>query len=655
MRRAILLSAGLVFTVFAGFGQAGDRWKGFGRVKVTVAGYEAWYVRPAHALPGNPWIWKASFPDWHTDMDSLLLVKGFTLAYVRVDDQYGSPAALQVWDRWYRYLVDSVGLAKRVALEAVSRGALYAYGWAKRNPDRVSCIYAETPVCDIRSWPGGKGKGPGGAAEWKQLLQVYGITEDSAMRYTENPFDHLEGLAAFKVPLLHLIGIHDTLAPSDENTYILADRYMRLGGPVTIYPVTAGPQDFRGHHFPIQDAGRWADWVQSYSYPSRERLSSSRYFSIRRGLPHVYGRLLGGMPVTVAFLGGSITYNPGWRDKTMRWLREHFPATEFHFIAAGIPSLGSPAHAFRLQQDVLDSGRVDLLFVEAAVNDRGNGADSLTQVRSLEGIVRHALKCNPVMDIVLMSFADELKTADYRAGRLPLEIRNHESVAEHYRLPSIDLAREVRERMDHGEFSWKDDFKDLHPSPFGQEIYFATIRSLLEDCRPRAGDGYRMKAEVLPEPTVRAGVLPAPLDKHAFDDGKYVSVDAAVADAAWTLDRDWSPVDGKAVRQGFVHVPVLETTKAGAALSFTFNGEAAGIAVTAGPDAGIIAWSVDGGREQTLDLFTPWSGGLHLPWYCVLGQGLKKGRHLLKLRVLEQKNAGSKGTACRIVHFLVDR
>jgi sialidase-1 len=641
MRKSALLVIGLAAGLLA-MGQTGDRWKGFQRIRTTLEGHEAWYVLPEHPLPGRPWIWKAAFFDWHAAMDSILLSKGMALAYVSVDNQYGSPAALQVWDRWYQYLTDSVGLAKSVALEAISRGALYAYAWARRNPDRVSCIYAETPVCDIRSWPGGKYKGLGGAPEWKELLTVYKISEDSAMHYSDNPFDHLEGLAAWKVPILHLTGIHDSLAPSDENTFVLADRYLRLGGPVTIYPVTAGPQDLHGHHFPITEPGRWADWVLGYSYPVKERLSTDRFMTVRDGLPHVRQRLIKREPVTVAFLGGSITYNPGWRDKTMRWLRERYPGLAVRFIAAGIPSLGSPAHAFRLQRDVLDSGRVDLLFIEAAVNDKGNGVDSLTQVRALEGIVRHARAVNPAMDLVLMSFADEYKTIDLRAGRTPLEVYNHEAVADHYGLPSIDLAHEVQERMDHGEFNWRDDFKDLHPSPFGQELYFSAIRRMLERClNDREGS---------PDKS-----LPPLLDKGSFINGRYAEPGAVTAPAGWTFIPDWDPVDRKGTREGFVHVPVLETTKPDAPLEFAFTGTAVGIAVTAGPDAGIIAWQIDKGPEQTQDLFTQWSAGLYLPWYCVLGQALKPGSHVLRLRVLDQKNTASQGTACRIVHFLINQ
>jgi sialidase-1 len=109
-----------------------------------------------------------------------------------------------------------------------------------------------------------------------------------------------------------------------------------------------------------------------------------------------------------------------------------------------------------------------------------NGTDSLTQVRDLEGIVRHAKRVNPLMDIMMMSFADPDKSSDYAKGKIPAEVANHELVAQYYNLPSINLAKEVYDKIKNKEFSWENDFKDLHPSPFGQELYFVTMKSLLQ-------------------------------------------------------------------------------------------------------------------------------------------------------------------------------
>ena len=85
----------------------------------------------------------------------------------------------------------------------------------------------------------------------------------------------------------------------------------------------------------------------------KSKLPLSDFYRVRNGLPHFYKKINKGEYVTVAFLGGSITYNPGWRPMVCDYLVKQFPNVKFHFIAAGIPSLGSLPHVFRLQQSYL--------------------------------------------------------------------------------------------------------------------------------------------------------------------------------------------------------------------------------------------------------------------------------------------------------------
>ncbi|MEN0052562.1 MAG: SGNH/GDSL hydrolase family protein [Mucilaginibacter sp.] len=624
-------------------GQDGSKtglWKGFEKVKLTIDGHEAYYVKPAHPLPGNPWVWRASFPDWHTEIDSILLTKGFYVAFINVDDQYGSPQALQAWDKFYTHLTVKQGFAPKVALEAVSRGGLYAYGWAKRNPDKVSCIYAETPVCDFKSWPGGKGKSPGDAKAWAELKQVYHFAEEQALAYKDNPIDNLEGLASFRVPVLHTIGLDDKLAPPDENTYLFAQKYVALGGPMSIHPITQGPFELQGHHFNIDRPDYYADFIFNNSYPVKNILPYSNFFKTAGKLNNFYYAVTVKKKATVSFLGGSITFNPGWRDKVCKYLKETYPATDFHFIAAGIPSLGSLPHAFRVQRDILDSGKTDLMFVEAAVNDRGT--DSTTQVRSLEGIVRHVKKVNPYTDIIFMAFADPQKTENYNKGKVSPELVNHEMVAWHYNIPYINLAMEAHDKIKNGELNWADDFKDIHPWYHGQELYFATIKSLLQAC---VQDQYR---------TLAKANLPQPIDKARFENGHYYNITNAKLGKGWQITPNWKPTDGLSVRDGFVNVPVLNSDEPGAELSLSFKGNAVGIAVVAGGDAGTISYAVDKAPFKDLDLFTEFSSWLHLPIYHLLGDNLSGGSHVLKIKISAQKNDASKGHACRIVNFFVN-
>lgn len=618
-------------------------WKKFEKVSFKFNGIEAWYVKPLIAAKGNPWIWNAHFPNWHTEMDSVLLERGFYVAYINTNDLFGHPKAMMIWDDFYSYLVKEKGFAPKVALEGVSRGGLYVYGWAKRNPAKVSSIYTETPVLDFKSWPGGKGIGKGSPKDWAKLLEVYHFTEEEALKYEDLPINGLDGLAAYKVPILHVIGLQDSLAPPIENTTVLVKNYLSKGGAATIIPMTRGKQTSSGHHFPIEHPEKLANFIYENSMPVVHQLKDEDFIGQFGQLNNIAYRIKKEKKATIAFLGGSITNMQGWRDKVSTYLKELYPETDFIFINAGIPSLGSVPHVFRLKNDVLDKGRIDLMFIESAVNDHVNGTSEKQQRKALEGIVRHAYHANPNINMVMMAFADEDKLADYKANKIPVEVKVHQDIAKYYQIPFINLAEAVSKRIDAGEFTWSGDFKNLHPSPFGQEIYFSEIKTLI---LKHIKDNSAAR--------LAAFKLPAALQKFAYTKGGYVNIEKAIIKRDFTLDPSWKPQDKVGTRPGFVNVPVLSGTNAGAELSFSFKGTAVGIAVLAGPDAGIISYTIDGKNPKTIDLYTQWSKSLHLPWYLVLGDERSRGEHVLNIKISANHNEKSLGNACRIVHFLVN-
>lgn len=342
----------------------------------------------------------------------------------------------------------------------------------------------------------------------------------------------------------------------------------------------------------------------------------------------------------VAFLGGSITCNSGWRDSVCSYFQHRFPGTVFDFINAGIPSMGSTPGAFRFERDVLKNGPVDLLFLEAAVNDDTNGRKPEEIIRGMEGIVRHAKQSNPKIDIIFLYFVDPGKMEDYRAGRVPEVIRLHEEVAAHYSVSAINLAAEVTARIDNGEFDWEKDFRDLHPSPFGQQVYFNSIRTFLDGVK----SGKR-------ETELK---LPAPIDPFSYENGNLIEPRPGKKIKGWKLVDDWTPGNDKNTRADFVNVPMLVGEYPGRIIKFAFRGNAVGIAVAAGPDAGIIEYSIDDSEWVNLDLFTRWSKNLYLPWFYTLGAGLKGKKHMLQIRMTNERNPESTGNQCVLRYFYVN-
>jgi len=622
-------------------------WKSFDKYGFEFYGRPAQIVVPEKPLEGKPWVWRARFPDWHTEMDSILLSEGYYVVFVNTNAMFGSPGAMAVWDRFYNYLTGVHGFSPKVNLEGVSRGGLYVYNWAKRHPDRVNAIYAEAPVCDLKSWPGGFGAGKGSQEDWEVMKKVYGfVTDEEAKAFNDNPVDNLDTLAKAKVPLLNMIGLNDSIVPVDENTMVLVNRYIRLGGIATVVPCTEGKQQLWGHHFEIESPRFGADFIEYYTELPKAEINPAAYHELRDGIRNSVIKFERDKKGRVAFLGGSITYNPGWRDSICEYLQKRFPGTKFDFIAAGIPSMGSTCDAFRLERDILKNGPVDLLFVEAAVNDGGKGRSNEEQIRSMEGIVRHIRNADPSTDIVFMYFVDPGKIETYRKNEVPQVIQNHDKVAKYYKLPAINLAKEVTDRIDAGEFTWKDDFKNLHPSPFGQGVYARSMISFLND----AWSGF-----VADDDKVTDYQLPARLDPACYDNGVLIPAVSVKSVKGWTKVENWIPQDSAWTRHDYVKVPMLAGRYPGKTLKFEFDGNAVGIAVAAGPDAGVIEYKIDKGEWEKQDLFTKHSTRYHLPWYYTLAYGLTDGEHVLQLRLTNEKNPKSIGNVCRIRYFFVNK
>ncbi len=207
----------------------------FRQFEYNFRGRRTYVVLPDSVKKGTPWVWRARFWKHKPNMDIELLKAGYHLVYTDVIHLYGGQKALEQWDAFYAMLTEYHGFNKKPALEGMSRGGLIIFNWAIRNANKVSAIYADAPVCDFKSWPGGFGTGRGSGADWNRLLKIYEFeNDDVAKAYTKNPIDTLGPLAAAKVPLLHVIGDADNVVPVAENTGIIETRYKALGGSIQV-------------------------------------------------------------------------------------------------------------------------------------------------------------------------------------------------------------------------------------------------------------------------------------------------------------------------------------------------------------------------------------------------------------------------------------
>jgi hypothetical protein len=287
---------------------------------------------------------------------------------------------------------------------------------------------------------------------------------------------------------------------------------------------------------------------------------------------------------------------------------------------------------------VLSKGPVDLLFLEFAVNDDQDGHHSRVEcIRGVEGLLRQLWKHNPNADVVMTYFVNEGMLETFKSGGEPLSSRSHDEVAKHYGVSTIELNREVFQRIEAGKLSWKQ-YGGVHPAPDGNRLCANLIERLLEKAWASTA-----------EPAART--LPEPLDPACYENGRFLPPTDATLGDGWKMETpDWKSLKGEC-RGRFKKEALVCATEPGATLTLPFSGRAVGIYLLAGPDSGTIEASIDGGPAKKFDLYHPHSAGLHYPYTRVFDGDLAPGKHVLTLKLIAERNPKSQGSAARILNF----
>ncbi len=233
-RLSVILLCQLTVVVAGEFPGTRSEWKGFPRYDFELAERKVTVVTPSKVAQGTPWLWRGEFFGAFPTVDEALLKDGWHVVYMSCPNTFGSPDTMERWSRLYEELTGKYGFSRHPVLLGMSRGGLYVYNWAAAHPETVGLIYGDAPVCDIHSWPGGKGKGRGSPRDWELFKKVYNLSEEQAIAWRGSPIDILAPIAKARIPILHVVGDADEVVPYDENTLVLKKRYQALGGHVKL-------------------------------------------------------------------------------------------------------------------------------------------------------------------------------------------------------------------------------------------------------------------------------------------------------------------------------------------------------------------------------------------------------------------------------------
>jgi hypothetical protein len=341
---------------------------------------------------------------------------------------------------------------------------------------------------------------------------------------------------------------------------------------------------------------------------SKTALRPAAEITPRDGLPNLFARLDRGEPVTIAFFGGSITASRGWRTHTLEWFRKNWPEAEITEVNASVGGTGSIIGAFRADDDLI-AFNPDAVFIEFSLNDVRDAAGRPDEVAgALEGIIRKLRMNKPDTDICLAYTLHSAAVDLLNEGKFSASVSVHESIAEHYGIPSIHMGVEAArmaaedqlvftapkspgDKDDRGRIVFTND--GTHPTPGGHLLYGrAAIRGLESLRQQTAPKPHLLPPSLSAIPWEKAKTLPA--GGYATFSGTWEKLTADTGPACRRF--------GTGFYAWFPHL--FRTSTPDSSVTVRFRGTHIGFKGMQGPDSGVISIRINDRPPRPQSLFT---------------------------------------------------
>lgn len=292
------------------------------------------------------------------------------------------------------------------------------------------------------------------------------------------------------------------------------------------------------------------------------------------------------------FIGDTVLAGTGLKEANLRYSAQMVQGFKKYFPQAGMNETrhmqpgGSWFGLYRVSRgqpvfgEVIASGHLAIL--DFAADDRNV---PLEQAKlSLEGLVRQVTLYRPTHSRILVYTLTPEMLQDYKAGKTPEYIKLSEQIAEHYGIPSLNLAQYAAQKINAGEIAFEKFSADgINPTDAGAKIYAEAVAKFVDAL---------MTAYPVPDKPQNY-TLPAPLFPETDDNGRIV----AYEDQQVKRSGNWKP--GQASPIGpFRHV--LVTAEAGASLTLKFKGSEIGIVDVVDKDSADYEYAVDGAAFRKL-------------------------------------------------------
>ena len=178
-------------------------------IKFEFNGYEAVVLLPNK--PNGKWIWKTEFLHAFENAELALFDMGYTRVTYKIHDMWGSPRAVRLMNKFYKFVIKEFNLSEKAILFGYSRGGSYAFNYALFYPDSVEKVYLDAPVLDLQYLTGP------GEHLLPQIYDEYSLTEKTIKSFKGHPINNLSEFFDAKIPLLLIAGDADEVVPFDKN------------------------------------------------------------------------------------------------------------------------------------------------------------------------------------------------------------------------------------------------------------------------------------------------------------------------------------------------------------------------------------------------------------------------------------------------------
>jgi lysophospholipase L1-like esterase len=337
-------------------------------------------------------------------------------------------------------------------------------------------------------------------------------------------------------------------------------------------------------------------------------------------LQRVFAKARRGEPITIGFIGGSITHGQASTSPersfavlVSNWWSTRFPQSHVTVVNAGLNGTDSTFGVLRAQRDLL-SHHPDFVLVEFGVNDHSD----LAHAQTYEGLVRQIL-ADPDQPAVMLLFLM------HHAGDSAQDFQ--EPIGKQYGLPMVSYRDALWPEITAGRLKWNDITNEvIHPNDRGHAAIGQFVNSMLQQI---------LDHSLTTNPTTIPTTLPAARYTDLFEQTEIVDADQMhpVSNSGWVFDdrnHCWS------------------TASPGSVIEFTATGRAIDLLYQ--------RYSQDGGTaEVTVDdqdtisdawFDATWEGFCRVDEVC---RDLGGGSHRVRVQILGTRNKVSTGYDFRIM------